>query len=417
MFNEQKSFIKALFSNSSGFLLLRELKYVILGPKLIHSDTINPWSSKVISTKERKEAISLAVSWLLYAQQKMPDNGFGSFSIITGWSHSYPETTGYIIPTLLNYAKKCNNSKTKESAIKAADWLLAIQKKTGGWQGGYVDDDDPESVFNTGQILRGMIAAYRETNKQEYLVAIINGCDWLCSVQNSLGFWDKNTYLNMVRVYDSYVDAPLLMAYQITNEQKYKDAAINNLDWVLTKQRLNGWFDDCDNTIWGNSNPILHTLCYTIDGLLDSGIILNEQKYIEAAILASNELFNKFNKKKYLKGRLNENWNGTVQYIILTGYAQLAIIWFRLYKLTKNIQYLNSAMKLNDFLIFSQNRDNKELPNTKGALAGSFPIWGSYQSYTFPNWATKYFIDSLMLEQECLALVEEKQLHEISTHH
>ena len=33
-----------------------------------------------------------------------------------------------------------------------------------------------------------------------------------------------------------------------------------------------------------------------------------------------------------------------------------------------------------------------------GALAGSFPLFGGYMRAGYPNWATKYLLDALMLQ-------------------
>ena len=64
------------------------------------------------------------------------------------------------------------------------------------------------------------------------------------------GSWVKNAFMNVARVYDSYVDAPLLQLYKITDNERYKKTAIKNLDWIVDKkQQPNGWFSDCDNTI------------------------------------------------------------------------------------------------------------------------------------------------------------------------
>jgi hypothetical protein len=51
-------------------------------------------------------------------------------------------------------------------------------------------------------------------------------------------------------------------------------------------------------------------------------------------------------------------------------------------------------------LIFIQFRGFKETEDTLGAIPGSFPIWGRYEPFAFPNWATKFFCDALMIEQE-----------------
>jgi len=37
-------------------------------------------------------------------------------------------------------------------------------------------------------------------------------------------------------------------------------------------------------------------------------------------------------------------------------------------------------------------------PGVNGALAGSFPLMGSYMTAGYPNWATKYLLDALLLQ-------------------
>lgn len=81
-----------------------------------------------------------------------------------------------------------------------------------------------------------------------------------------------------------------------------------------------------------------------------------------------------------------------------TAYAQMAIIWFELCKLTNDRRFWDAAVMVNSLLVRSVSRPFNESENTKGSLSGSLPIWGRYEPFTFPNWATKYFTDSLMLE-------------------
>lgn len=383
-------------------IVFADIKRFYLGQKVTGSTTINPWSTKSYNEEERKVAIENAVNWLLKAQQSMKNDGFGSFYLIKKWSSSYIETTGYIIPTLLSYGISIHNESIINKAIQATDWLIDIQKESGGWQGECLEDNRQEVVFNTGQVIRGLCSVYEYTKDSKYLDSAKKACNWLCDIQDEEGYWKKNAFMNVERVYDSYVDAPLLLMYKITGIEIYKEKALKNLYWIINKKQLpNGWFEDCDNSIKRNDKPILHTISYTIDGLLDSGILINDQKLIDAAIKSADKLFEIFNKLKYLKGRYDSNWNGT-NYIITTGCAQIAIVWMKIYKLTGNVQYLNAAMKMNDILIFIQDRKIKESSNTKGALPGSYPIVGKYEPFAFPNWATKYFVDSLFLENELL---------------
>ena len=54
---------------------------------------------------EKEKSLSLSIAWLLSAQKIMIDGGFGTFYIVDQWTTSYPETSGYIIPTLYQFSK------------------------------------------------------------------------------------------------------------------------------------------------------------------------------------------------------------------------------------------------------------------------------------------------------------------------
>lgn len=348
----------------------------------------------------RKTALDKAVRWLIEAQKANPDGGMGSFHLINKWSSSYPETTGYIIPTLINYGKKYNETEPAERAENASDFLLKIQRRSGGWQGGRVAENKPEIVFNTGQVMRGMIAAYQHTGKKQFLESCVAAGNWLSEIQHPEGFWKEHALMKAARVYDTFVDAPLLDLYGHTGDEKLKSAAIRNLDWVVNvKMTDNGWFEDCDNTVKRNDRPVLHTIAYTLDGLIDSGIFLKDEKYISAAEKGAAKLRDLFLMNGFLHGRYDRKWQGS-ENIICTGSAQMAIVWMKLYRSSGEEKYVKAAGKMIDLLIFIQNRIMKETPDTLGAIPGSYPLWGRYEPFAYPNWATKFFADALMLEDE-----------------
>lgn len=345
------------------------------------------------TTTDKKKALDDAIQWLLLAQQRTPDGGMGSYHLVEGWTSSYPETTGYIIPALLNYG----GEKPVKAALEAADWLTTIQKPSGGWQSMRIADNRPEVVFNTGQVIRGMVAAYQHSGEQKYLEAATRACDWLVSIQNEDGSWSKHVYMGVARVYDSYVSAPMLQVYTITGNDSYRNAAIKNLDWIIeTQQQKNGWFANCDNTVKHNDRPILHTIAYTADGLLECGTLLNEPKYILAGTKVADVLLHKFEATGILNGRWDKDWNGT-EAMICTGSAQIAICWLKLFEQTGESRYLNGAAKMNDLLCYIQQDDRND---GRGALQGSFPLWGRYEKFAYPNWATKYLADALLEEQK-----------------
>jgi hypothetical protein len=348
----------------------------------------------------RENALHSAINWLRQANRVMHDDGFGSYHLAGTWSPTYPETTGYIITTLLNYAVIYKEEEIARMALKAAEFLCSIQKTSGGWQGGRIGEGKPEIVFNTGQIIRGLVAAWGHSGDTKFRDTFIKGCDWLCTIQHENGFWKDHALMNEARVYDTFVDAPLLDASISTGNEKYRIHALRNLEWVTgNKIRDNGWFEDCDNTVRGNDRPILHTIAYTIDGLIDCGLKLGEGKYINAARNAADTLRDKFLRHGYLNGRYESNWNGS-EHMICTGAAQMAIIWMKLYKVFKEDDYLEAAERMIDLLVYIQDRKIAESPDSHGAIPGSFPVWGRYEPFAFPNWAAKFFSDALMLRKE-----------------
>ncbi len=392
--------LRSLYRYSRFFLLsmvpgrlayiMRDLRrYCLSGNRFFKNEDTGP--------RQKKLAIAHGVNWLLLAQASTPDDGMGSYHLINGWSASYPETTGYIIPTLLEYAAERNDRNIMDAAVKAANWLIAIQKPSGGWQGGRINENRAEIVFNTAQIIRGLIAVYRVLKEDKYLQSACRAGDWLCSIQDKAGTWTSFALMGQARVYDSYVDYPLLMLHRETGLGKYKESAISNLNWIVDKkQQPNAWFEDCDNTVKRNDKPILHTIAYTIDGLLDCGIYLGERKYTGAAVKAADVLMEKFMRDGYLHGRYDRHWKGS-EHMILTACAQMSVVWMKIACYAGNKNYHAAAGRMNNLLVKLQSRHG--MRHTLGAISGSYPLWGRYEPFAFPNWATKYLVDALMMEE------------------
>ncbi|MBS1637019.1 MAG: glycoside hydrolase family 127 protein [Bacteroidetes bacterium] len=346
---------------------------------------------------EKKAAMDRAAHWLLNNQQFQKDKGFSTYYIVDGHTSSYPETSGYIIDSLFAYSQAYLRGDL-QPLLDCADWLVSIQKESGGWQAGYVDAGKPEVVFNTGQVMRGLMKAFELTKKQDYLDACIRAGNWLCSIQEMDGSWQTMASMQAKRTYDSYVAAPLVQLYLVTGDEKYRIAAEKNIYWIIdTQQQKNYWFANADNTLQYNHKPILHTIAYTIDGMLDAGLMLKNDVFITSATNSADVVLNMFQEHKALNGRYDKNWHGS-QYMICTGCAQMSIIWSKLYKHTHEKKYREAADKMNNQLIHIQGFTRRMGVQSEGALQGSFPVWGKYEPFAFPNWATKYLLDALMLE-------------------
>ncbi len=352
------------------------------------------WENYILkNNKKHTELAKKSLNWLKHSQDVIGSGGVGCYEFYR-WTKGYPEVTGYIIPTFWDAYHLFGDEEYKQRAIRMADWELGLQKPEGGWEGFYEGDGQPPVVFNSGQVLRGLIRTYKETNEQKYLDAAIKGADWIVGTQDADGSWTSTNFKQMKRVYDTYVTAPIAELYQITKNEKYKESCIRNCDFVLKHQHANGWFELCDNTLLNNEAPVTHTLSYTTDGLIETGQRLGIDKYIQAGKLAAEAMMHKAEILPVMPARLDKDWKKRANYVCNTGNAQLGIILMRLYEITGEARYMNTALKLADFLAYIQQLNSVGAHRT-GGITGSYPIWGMYCPLKYPSWASKYYTDLL----------------------
>ncbi len=363
--------------------------------------------------------VAAAMAWLCAAHDATRDSGVSArYRLDRGWAPSYPETSGYIIPTFFNYARKVDAVIYHERALRIADWLLSLQLENGAFPGHDVGTAPQPIVFNTGQVMLGLLSAFRETGHHKYLRAALRAGDWLVKIQEPNGSWLKHTYLNRVHTYHTRVAWPLLELWEATGNEQYLDAARKHLDWALGNQLPNGWFRD--NGFSDNENPYLHTIAYTTRGFLASAEILRRralaghERYFAAAILASEALMHRFEIRRFPFAKYNREWQSSERFSCLTGDVQLAKTWLNIYQVNGDGRFLNAALKINDFVKSTQDLRSRN-PGIRGGIKGSHPIWGRYIRYSYPNWAAKFFVDALMLEDEIMSQLDHEMENESCT--
>jgi hypothetical protein len=341
------------------------------------------------------DAVGAGLGWLCHSQDRVGSGGVGCYEFYR-WTSGYPEVTGYIIPTLWDYSHELGREDLAGRAVRMADWELGLQRADGGFEGGYEGDNQPEVVFNTAQVIRGLLRTAEETGESRYLDAASRAGEWIVANQDDDGSWTKANYKGMKRVYDSYVSAPLARLAGVTGEASFADAAVRNCEFVLRCQRQNGWFELCDNNPRFNDAPLTHTICYTVDGLLETGWLLREPRFAEAATTTADRLLAMVEGSPALPARLGDDWEPRARYVCVTGVAQLGVILMRLHERTGDARYLEASRELVSFLVAVQ-RMSDAGADRRGALPGSYPLWGFYAPLKLPSWATKYFLDLMLL--------------------
>lgn len=344
-----------------------------------------------------------AVQWLFRAQDAGGGLGVShSFNLFKGWEKPYPETTGYIIPTLWDWAAAAGSLEAGRRAETMSEWLVRIQHPDGWFCAGVWDErrTPAPSVFNSAQVVFGLVRSYRETARATFRDAAVRAARWLCARQEADGSWRRFVYRGSVHAYEVRVAWACLLLRELDSGADYEGAARRNLDFSAALQEANGWWR---HAAFGPGGPsFLHTIAYTVEGILESGVLLGEPRYVEAARRTADVLLRLQQSDGSLAGAFDRQWRGAA-YRCLTGIAQTAVIWARLHQLTGEGRYADAALRANRYLKACQ-RLHWGIPELRGALAGSRPCWGRYMAMRFPNWAAKFFADALLAEARLVSL-------------
>ena len=348
-------------------------------------------------------AIKEGINWICKAQDfsKSADGGVARhYSLIDGWGSSYPETTGYIITTILHYYNITSETDLRDRAGKMLDWLVRIQHPEGGFRGGTISEPSSGPVtFNTGQILMGLCAGVRIFG-EPYLESMLKAADWLSESQDPDGCWRKNPTPFAgpgEKSYETHVAWGLLEAEKIKSGKGYAESALKNIRWALKNAHSNGWVENCCLT--DPAQPLTHTLGYYLRGIIEGYKFKKDEKILNSAVMTAKGLLSALKENGFLPGRLNREWQGTVEWSCLTGTVQVAHCWMELYRITGDTRFWEAATVANSFVRRTMKIDDQN-PGIHGGIKGSFPIDGQYGTYQFLNWACKFFIDSNLLEKE-----------------
>lgn len=336
--------------------------------------------------------LDAAGAWLKRAH----DHGRGGVSygygLREGWGPPYPETSGYISSTLFDLAESMRDADYRTRAIAVCHWLNRIQNRDGsianpryGLEG---------IVFDTAQVLEGFVRAFRETGEATFLEAADRAAAWLVSAADDDQRWTRHDFLGIPHVYNTRTAWRLLQLNEVAPRAGAIDIARVNLDWAVAQQNSAGWFDRCG--FRRAAIPFTHTIAYTIEGLLGAGLLLQEKRYVDAARRSADAALGHLRSDGFLPGRIDLAGNGDQSFSCLSGSCQLALVWGRLYDLGGEERFREAAQRALEYVMRGQALRMAD-PDIRGAIKGSQPLWGRYSPFVFPSWATKFFVDALIV--------------------
>lgn len=352
--------------------------------------------------REPREHLDAAIRWILHAHAQSAEGGVPhSWDVRRQrWHADYPETTGYIIPTLLDYDAFFGAPEARLAALRMAEWEMRVQLTDGGVRAGTMDAEVVvPTIFNTGQVLFGWARAFAATADERFALALRRAADWLVAAQDADGCWRRfpSPFApgHPEKAYNTRSAFGLIRAFEALGERRWLDAAKANASWAMAQARPNAFLPH--NCLTDAVNPLTHTLAYSMRGLMEVGVATGEPRFIEHAIRMIDAVARHQRADGAIPGRFTPEWQPAGRWTCLTGNSQLAINWWRLSRITGDERFVRHAQAASRFNMRVQDLRLTD-PERAGGIKGSHPLGEDYMTWRYPNWAAKFFCDALMFE-------------------
>lgn len=345
----------------------------------------------IINEHSIQLAEDLAKSWLIHAFNKCNETGFSHsrwmfLPSIIAWNKPYPETSGYIIENFLDFNFK-NEQIDGAVGIKTGNALLNNQSAKGYFYSG-VHRIKP-SVFNTAQILFGLMQCYDKTKEEKFFNGINLARNWLLQEMDDNGIWQNGLYVDsFLPSYYTRALWPLLLMY---SNPKDSNKLENSLDHFWKNKTSNYSF------IHSGFHPsdqfyLTHTIAYTIEGFIECAQLTNRKDILDYCMQLLEVLAKIIEKENGLAGKYSSSWQSCHSFKCVTGQAQFCSIYAKAFQINQNIVYKKIALRLFEELISWQiTSKNNEI---NGAFPASIPIYGAYFPFRYVNWTNKFFLDA-----------------------
>jgi len=278
--------------------------------------------------QDHRTHVSACIDWLCRAQDRregQSDAGGVSagWSFEDGWLPSYPETSGYIVETFLVAADYLQRPELRDRANRILDWELSIQNDDGSFPGHFGEPGSRPVIFNTGQIIHGMMAGHEQLGREECLAAAVRAGHWMVAQQDDDGCYRRNVHNDVPHTYNTRATWAMLRAGLAAGDHTLVEAARRNVEWALSQQNDQGWYDT--NAFVTGVAPFTHTIAYAVRGCLECGVLLDEPRFIDSALKAGRAMAKVQRQDGWLAGTYDKRWISRASYCCLTGLAQTSL--------------------------------------------------------------------------------------------
>jgi uncharacterized protein YyaL (SSP411 family) len=340
--------------------------------------------------------LEVTLDWLTRSQDQTGHGSAKAYHLLSGWRPPYPETSGYLVPTFYEAAQALDRPDLALRAERLASFTRTTQLPSGAFPSGETATSTEPMVFDTGQIIFGLVRAAVETQSAAFHESATRAAAFLLDCQNADGAWHVYDFAGIAHAYSCRTAWALLVLADNGGDERHRAAACRNFDWVVQQQQANGWYGS--NSFLPGGLPNTHAIAYVTESMVEAFARTNDDRYLVSAKRAVDPLLSKLANTGVILGVHDEHWRSPSRHVCVTGIAQLGRTCLRISDLTGESDYQRAAFRLARQVAACQRLDHGDA-GVRGAVPGSAPIFGRYAPMQFPNWAAKFWVDLLLLLQ------------------
>jgi hypothetical protein len=340
--------------------------------------------------------LDATLDWLTRSQDQTGHGSAKAYHLLGGWQPPYPETSGYLVPTFYEAADALERPELARRAERLATWTCTTQLASGAFPSGETATSTEPMVFDTGQVIFGLVRAAVETQSATFLDRATAAARFLLDCQHADGAWHVHDFAGIAHAYSCRTAWALLVLADNGGDDRHRAAACRNFDWVVAQQKPNGWYPS--NSFLPGKLPNTHAIAYVTESMVEAFARTNDDRYLASAKRAVDPLLGKLAATGVILGVHDDQWQSSSRHVCVTGLAQLGRTCLRIFDLTGDSDYQEAARRLARQVARCQTLDHRD-PGVRGAVPGSAPIFGRYAPLQYPNWAAKFWVDLLLLLQ------------------
>ncbi len=276
---------------------------------------------------------------------------------------NYPEVTGYLVPSLIQWGEN-------DLADQYVSYLLPAQDVTGGFR-------DPSGnqlcLFDTGQVVRGLLAHHDRSEANETEIAIKKSIQWVDSLISE----DGTILIPEVGIWGGVVpEAISLYALEpmLRAARKFElNDCVQRIELAISKFLLQPEIIE--------HKTLNHFHAYVIEALVDLG-------KIELAEEAMKVVTQNIRRNGSLPAHPDSKWSCS------TGQFQYAVIYFKLGQKKFGDQVMNYALRHQNFSGGWYGTCERAW-SIRASFGRIYKPWETYFATSEIPWANKYFMDAL----------------------